>query len=132
MATVSVEQECDVPKLVVDRHKVIQILGNLVANARESARDAGVEQPRVAIRTARTTQGVRIEIEDNGVGMEPTTLARVFEHGFTTKDYGHGFGLHTAANQIKDLGGSVTARSEGLGRGATFVLELPLRPPQAA
>lgn len=131
-ATVSVEQEMDVPKLVVDRHKVIQILGNLVANARESARDAGVDEPRVAIRTARTEHGIRIEIEDNGIGMEPTTLARVFEHGFTTKDYGHGFGLHTAANQIKDLGGSVTACSLGLGTGATFVLELPLRPPQAA
>jgi two-component system sensor kinase FixL len=131
-ATVSVEQEIDVPKLVVDRHKVIQILGNLVANARESARDAGVAEPRVDIRTARTEHGIRIEIEDNGIGMEPTTLARVFEHGFTTKDYGHGFGLHTAANQIKDLGGSVTACSSGLGTGATFVLELPLRPPQAA
>jgi PAS domain S-box-containing protein len=129
---VVVEEGPDVPTLVVDRHKVIQILGNLVANARESTRDAGVEKPRVAIRTARSETGVRIEVEDNGSGMEPTTLARVFEHGFTTKSYGHGFGLHTAANQIEELGGRVTARSDGPGKGAVFILDLPVEPPRRA
>jgi signal transduction histidine kinase len=59
-------------------------------------------------------------------------LARIFENGFTTKTYGHGFGLHTAANQIEELGGRVTARSDGLGTGATFVLDLPLQPPRRA
>jgi PAS domain S-box-containing protein len=129
---VVVEQAPDVPKLRVDRHKVIQILGNLVANARESARDAGVAEPRIAIRTARTETGIRIAVEDNGLGMEAGTLARVFEQGFTTKSYGHGFGLHTAANQTEELGGSVTARSDGPGTGAVFTLDLPLQPPRRA
>ena len=50
---------------------------------------------------------------------------RIFAHGFTTKKDGHGFGLHSGANAAHEMGGSLTAESEGLGRGATFTLELP-------
>jgi len=63
---------------------------------------------------------------DNGVGIAPENLTRIFGHGFTTKPEGHGFGLHSSANAARELGGLLTATSEGLGRGAAFTLELPI------
>jgi signal transduction histidine kinase len=69
---------------------------------------------------------VHIVVSDNGVGIAPETLVRVFEHGFTTKKDGHGFGLHGAALTAQELGGTLSAASEGPGRGATFTLDLPL------
>jgi signal transduction histidine kinase len=72
-----------------------------------------------------------VEVEDNGEGVAPENLTRIFSHGFTTKQGGHGFGLHSCANAAKEMGGSLTVRSEGRGRGATFVLELPFAPSDA-
>jgi signal transduction histidine kinase len=68
---------------------------------------------------------VRITIGDNGVGIAPDHLTRIFNHGFTTKKDGHGFGLHSGANAAKEMGGTLTAHSDGLGQGAEFTLELP-------
>jgi signal transduction histidine kinase len=70
---------------------------------------------------------LRISIRDNGVGIKPENLTRMFSHGFTTRKHGHGFGLHSGALAAKEMGGSLTAHSEGPGTGATFILELPLR-----
>jgi signal transduction histidine kinase len=69
---------------------------------------------------------VRIEIADNGVGIAPENLTRIFNHGFTTRKGGHGFGLHSGALSAKEMGGSLSVHSDGLGKGATFVLELPI------
>jgi len=69
---------------------------------------------------------------DNGIGIPPENMGRIFNHGFTTRDSGHGFGLHSAALAAQELGGSLRAESDGPGRGATFVLELPLAPAAAA
>ena len=68
------------------------------------------------------------EIADSGVGILPQNLTRIFSHGFTTRKNGHGFGLHSSALSAKEMGGSLTAHSEGVGKGATFTLELPLAP----
>jgi signal transduction histidine kinase len=68
---------------------------------------------------------IRFVITDNGMGIAPENLARIFGHGFTTRNTGHGFGLHSAANAAKEMGGSLTAASDGPGHGATFTLELP-------
>ena len=70
---------------------------------------------------------VAVEVSDNGVGIQREHLTRIFEHGFTTKPDGHGFGLHSSALAAKELGGTLTASSEGSGCGATFRLELPLQ-----
>jgi len=67
-----------------------------------------------------------ISVCDTGVGIEQENLTRIFSHGFTTKADGHGFGLHTSALAAKAMGGSITAHSEGSGKGATFIIELPL------
>ena len=71
-------------------------------------------------------------VADDGYGIAPENLARVFNHGFTTKKDGHGFGLHGSANTAREMGGQLTVRSDGPGRGATFTLELPTRAVRAA
>lgn len=115
------------PKVKVDRHKVLQILINLLRNAKY-ALDAGCPTDRLlTVRVQMADPGtVAIHVLDNGVGIAPENLARVFGLGFTTKKDGHGFGLHTAANAAKEMGGRLTARSEGVGKGAEFILELPV------
>ena len=68
---------------------------------------------------------MKIAVCDTGIGIAPDNLVKIFNHGFTTKKDGHGFGLHSGANAAKEMGGSLTAHSDGLGQGATFTLELP-------
>jgi signal transduction histidine kinase len=75
---------------------------------------------------------VRIIVCDNGIGIAPETMGRMFSHGFTTRKAGHGFGLHSAALAAVELGGSLTVKSDGLGCGATFTLDLPFTPPELA
>lgn len=115
------------PPLVLHRHKLLQILVNLLRNARES-QEGRAEPLEVRVRARPLgSERIRIEVEDDGCGIAPEHLARIFEHGFTTKRKGHGFGLHTAALAAAELGGGLSARSAGRGAGACFVLELPLR-----
>jgi signal transduction histidine kinase len=75
---------------------------------------------------------VRISVADNGIGISPENLTRIFGHGFTTRKNGHGFGLHSGANAARELGGSLRAESAGLGHGARFELELPIAPDHAS
>ena len=85
----------------------------------------------VALRRA-SDEHFQIEITDNGEGIPAQSLTRIFNHGFTTHQTGHGFGLHGAANSATEMGGKLTARSDGLGRGAVFMLELPIATPVRA
>jgi C4-dicarboxylate-specific signal transduction histidine kinase len=108
-----------------EKHKVIQILVNLIRNAKHACDEAGRDDKRLSLRVCRGAGGVSVTVTDNGVGIPPANLDRIFNHGFTTRQNGHGFGLHTAALAARELGGSLQATSEGPGRGATFILELP-------
>ncbi len=114
------------PPVVLDRHKLLQVLSNLCANARDAVSAGGGGRPTVAVRLLRESDGIRVEVRDSGIGMAAPTLARLFEFGFTTKKDGHGFGLHTSAVLAKELGGSLSGSSDGIGRGACFALRLPL------
>jgi signal transduction histidine kinase len=67
-----------------------------------------------------------IRVEDDGEGIEPENLARLFGHGFTTRKNGHGFGLHSCALAAKEMAGTMTAHSDGPGKGAVFTLQLPV------
>jgi signal transduction histidine kinase len=69
---------------------------------------------------------LRVRVEDAGEGIAPENMARLFVHGFTTHNRGHGFGLHSCALAAKEMGGTLTAQSGGLGKGAAFTLELPV------
>jgi signal transduction histidine kinase len=115
-----------VPPVTTDRHKVLQILVNLLSNARHACEQGTTHQREITLRVRPGAAGtVLIEVTDNGVGISSENLTRIFAHGFTTRKGGHGFGLHSAALAARELGGSLTVRSEGLGKGATFALTLP-------
>jgi signal transduction histidine kinase len=117
-----------IPPVLIDRHKLIQILGNLLGNAEHALKSAACTQPVLTVRVRALSQArFALDVEDTGVGIDAATLAKLFAFGFTTKADGHGFGLHTCAILAKELGGELTAYSEGLGRGARFSLILPLR-----
>lgn len=126
-----VRDYADVPQITVEKHKVMQILVNLLRNARHSCHDSGRKDKQLGIQIAKADNGVRIVIIDNGVGIPPQHLTSIFNYGFTTRKSGHGFGLHNGALTAKELGGSLTVHSDGEGRGATFTLELPLQPPNS-
>jgi len=113
------------PPISVEKHKVLQILVNLIRNAQQACRENAGPEKKLTIRIASGAGTVRISVSDNGVGIPPENLTRIFSHGFTTKQDGHGFGLHSGANTAREMGGSLTAHSAGPGRGATFTLELP-------
>jgi signal transduction histidine kinase len=117
----------DAPMINVDKHKALQILVNLVTNAKCACVDSGRTDRRTTLRVVSAEGRVKISVTDNGVGIPPENLTRVFNHGFTTRKGGHGFGLHSGALAARELGGSLTAHSDGPGRGATFTLELPLQ-----
>ena len=117
----------DVPPVVVDKHKVLQILVNLTRNARHAVEESGRPDKRITIGIHKNGGNhIKIKVADNGVGIATDNLKRIFAHGFTTRKDGHGFGLHSGAIAAKELGGSLRAHSEGVGQGATFTLELPI------
>jgi signal transduction histidine kinase len=120
----------DVPEIVVEKHKVLQILINLLRNAKYACEASGKSDKQVMIRLTNLADGVQISVIDNGVGIQPEHMARMFSHGFTTKKDGHGFGLHSGALAARDLGGALRVDSAGPGFGATFTLELPLKCPE--
>jgi len=115
-----------VPRVAVDRHKTLQILTNLFQNAKQALGQLHEQERRliVSIKHAGADR-IKIAVRDNGVGIAPENLHKIFGHGFTTKRDGHGFGLHSAALAAREMGGSLHAHSEGLGLGAEFTLELP-------
>jgi signal transduction histidine kinase len=115
----------DVTDAMVDRHEVLQILTNVLTNARHAIQQTGRTDQRVHVDVARSQGRIRLSVRDNGVGVAPGNLTRIFQHGFTTKPHGHGFGLHASANTARLLGGSLTCASDGPDRGATFTLEIP-------
>lgn len=112
--------------LTVEKHKALQILVNLIRNARQACEKSAA--PAISVRGANGGDYVRISVTDNGVGIAAENLNRIFAHGFTTKKDGHGFGLHNSAMAAKEMGGNLLAQSDGPGKGATFTLELPLKP----
>ena len=115
-----------VPPIKTEKHKILQILINLLRNAKQACEGMSVGEKFVTVRISSTERSVRVTVSDNGVGISPENLTRIFAHGFTTKKDGHGFGLHSGALTAKELGGSLTVHSDGLGMGAAFTLEIPL------
>ena len=119
----------EVPPILVDKHKVLQVLVNLIRNAKYALDDRGHTDKRLVLQVGLNGNNmVKIAVIDNGIGIPPENLTRIFEHGFTTRKEGHGFGLHNGALVAKELGGALTAQSDGPGKGAGFTLELPRRP----
>jgi len=114
------------PVVMTERHKILQILVNLIRNAKHACDDSPRTDKRIVVRLTQDGERIRIAIIDNGVGIPPENLTRIFSHGFTTRKDGHGFGLHASALAARELGGSLIVHSDGDGQGAAFTLELPL------
>ena len=113
----------------VDKHKVLQILVNLIRNAKYALDDGLPAKKQLTLQiTTPSDDLVKISVKDNGVGIPAENLTRIFSHGFTTRKEGHGFGLHSGALAARELGGSLMVHSEGNGKGASFILEFPRQP----
>lgn len=114
------------PPVPVDRHRVLQILVNLISNAKHALDAADSPHKIIRISIARDGDFANISIADNGIGIPPENLASIFRHGFTTRNDGHGFGLHSSANSAAEMNGSLSVQSGGPGQGASFTLGIPL------
>jgi signal transduction histidine kinase len=121
----------NIPSIQVDKHKVLQILVNVIRNAKYACDEANGGEKRVTVRVRATNDSALISVIDTGVGIPKENLNRIFNHGFTTRRDGHGFGLHSSALAAKALGGSLLAESAGPGQGATFTLTLPFASPES-
>jgi PAS domain S-box-containing protein len=115
------------PQVSVEKHKVLQILVNLIRNAIQACDRRGGSDKRIVVGIEPAGARIQVSVGDNGAGIAPENLTRVFAHGFTTRKDGHGFGLHSGAIAATELGGSLRAESDGIDRGATFTLELPIQ-----
>jgi len=110
----------------IDQHQVMQILVNLIRNAKHACQAAKQTNSQIKISVVQSAGEIRVIVQDNGIGIADDNLLKLFSHGFTTKKNGHGFGLHSGANCAKAMGGSLKATSKGIGHGATFTLTLPV------
>jgi len=119
----------ELPEVRVEKQKLLQILINLIANAKDSLIESTNRPRQMFLHIVRCGEDrLRIDVSDNGVGIPKDNLTRIFSHGFTTKRHGHGFGLHASANAAKEIGGRLRAQSDGPDRGATFRIEFPFEP----
>lgn len=118
------------PTMRVQRHRLLQILVNLLKNARQAIDEQRPAVKRLTLRVSTVDEGrrLRFEVGDNGTGIAPENVVAVFTRGFTTKPSGHGFGLHSSANTAQDMHGRLFLERTSLGQGSTFVLELPVDP----
>lgn len=126
---IKVVKEIEVdPVITAEKHKVLQVLVNLMRNAKQACDAVQRDDKQITLRVMAAPNGVTITVADNGVGIHPENLTRIFSHGFTTKKNGHGFGLHSGALAAQEMGGALRVASMGPGQGAAFTLELPFQP----
>ncbi len=139
IAELGIILHCDLAQtttLSVDKHKVLQILDNLIDNACSAIANSRAANPNggdvttqpdaLWVSLFRDDRCLRIQVRDSGPGISQEIQARMFTRGYTTKADGSGLGLHISAVAAQEMGGKLTVHSEGLGTGATFTLELPL------
>jgi len=129
---IRIEREyAGVTPLLIDKHRLLQILVNLLSNARDALIASGHQDKKLIIGIRPAPEGNRLllQVTDNGIGIAPENAQRMFTQGFTTKKQGHGFGLHISALAATEMGGQLTCSSPGPGQGATFALALPTAPP---
>ena len=123
----------EVPRVLADKHLVLQILVNLLRNAKQAIESSGRDERRVVVKIqGNGGEFVKITVQDSGGGIAAENLTRIFSHGFTTKKDGHGFGLHSSALAATGMGGALSAHSDGPGAGAIFSLDLPVAIPATA
>ena len=124
-----VRQFDPVPDVPVDKHKVLQVLVNLISNAKYALSESAAPDRVLTLGVNLNGDNmVHVTVADNGVGIRPEHLTRIFSHGFTTRREGHGFGLHSGSLAARELGGALRVHSDGPGHGAAFTLTIPIQP----
>ena len=119
-----------VPTVLVDQHQLLQILVNLLRNAKQSMLQQVQDSHDLNLSVKYQDDdeaSVVMTIQDSGIGIAPEDLSKMFTRGFTTKTDGNGIGLHSSILAIQNMGGSMHVQSEGVGRGATFTLTFPVQ-----
>ena len=116
-----------VPEILADKHRLLLIMVNMISNAKY-AMDKLSERPRQITLAVESVgdETLKISVKDDGEGIPPENMARIFTHGFTTRKEGHGFGLHSCALAAVEMNGQLSAHSDGPGLGAVFTLTIPL------
>ncbi len=122
----TVKEFIDTPKITIQKTKLIHILVNLIKNAKEAMMEAPSENRTLTLSVFPQNKNAYIKVKDTGAGIASENINKIFVHGYTTKKSGHGFGLHSCANYMTEMGGKIWVESEGQGKGSTFVLEFPL------
>lgn len=125
---ISIQREYEeIAPIFVDRVKLLQILINLIRNAKDALNAADVVNKKIILRTKYDPNAglLFVDIVDNGCGIKPENIPKLFTYGFTTKKEGHGFGLHISAVSAQEMGGELMATSEGPNKGSTFTLKIP-------
>ena len=117
----------DLPRVACFPVQIEQVFVNLLVNA---AQALGGKKGNLFLKTLRDGDGVTVSVRDTGSGIPKENLAKLFLPFFTTKPVGKGtgLGLHVAYKIIQAHGGRIEAKSE-VGKGAEFLVHLPLRPP---
>ncbi len=117
------------PPVLLNRHRVLQILTTLLTNAREAVADGHILQPCVRIDVDVIDDTLVFDVRDNGPGIPLALRTQVFQHGFTTKVAGNGVGLHSSANVARTMDGQLSLMPSTAEEGAWFRLSLPLKIP---
>jgi signal transduction histidine kinase len=124
---VAVERDfVPLPKITIEKSKLLQVLDNLIKNALESITATPRDSHVLRITSKSTAGELSISVADSGHGITEDRLKCIFRFGFTTKTNGNGFGLHSAAIAMNEMGGSIRVHSAGAGQGATFTITLPM------
>jgi signal transduction histidine kinase len=116
----------DLPPVATQRHKLLQIVVNLIDNARDAVRVGGTQPSRIIVRLHRESNFAVLSVEDTGIGMSADVISRLWQFGHTTKADGLGLGLHNSAHAAREIGATIEAHSEGLNKGSRFTLRLPI------
>lgn len=119
-----------IPTIRVQKSKLIHALVNIITNAKDAMTLTPANKRTLEIELGSDEGSVYCRITDNGEGISEENLEKIFTHGFSTKTTGHGFGLHSSANFMAEMGGQMIAESDGIGKGATFTLLFPLNKEQ--
>lgn len=119
----------ELPEVKIEKQKLLQVIVNLLQNAKDAMLEVPLDQRELKIQVRKTpADRLQISFTDSGTGIAPENVTKIFSHGFTTKKNGHGFGLHSCANAVNEMKGKLSVSSEGVGHGATFLIELPFIP----
>lgn len=112
--------------VIAQRSKLIHVLVNFIKNAAESMEENQPDNKPLIIKSWEDNYKVYLSVTDKGTGIKVENLENIFEYTYTTKKKGHGFGLHSSANYMKEMGGNILVNSEGKGKGTTFTLVFPV------